>query len=176
VGGRERASIVVDGVAWPVDGAAVAIVKDQRVLVQFRPFPPGWELPGGHCEPGEDPALTASREAEEETGYRVRIRGVAGVYTWGGLRSSGDVVFVGEIIGGRSRRSIEALAARFVTAEELPRTTFPWVRDRVADAIRSATGAPPVHRVQPVTLHHIAAFGTAWMRAPLDRIRRAIRS
>lgn len=159
-----------------MDGAAVAIVKDERVMVQFRPFPPGWELPGGHCEPGEDPALTAAREAEEESGYRVRICGVAGVYTWGGLRSSGDVVFIGEIAGGRPRRSIEALAARFVTAEELPRTTFPWVHQRVADALRSAKGAPAVHRVQPVTLYHIAAFGTAWMRSPVDWIRRAMRS
>lgn len=167
---------MIDGIAWPVDGAAVAIIEGARVLVQFRPFPPGWELPGGHCEPGEDPALTAAREAEEETGYRVRLCGVAGVYTWGGLRSSGDVVFIAKIIGGRSRRSIEALSARFVSAAELPRTTFPWVRQRVVDALRSANGAPPVHRVQPVTLHHIAAFGTDWMRTPLDRIRRAMRS
>jgi 8-oxo-dGTP pyrophosphatase MutT (NUDIX family) len=173
---RQRASIVIDGVAWPVDGAAVAIVAGERVLVQFRPLPPGWELPGGHCEPGEDPALTAAREVEEETGYRVRLRGISGVYTWGGLRASGDVVYIGEIIGGRSRRSIEALATRFVSAAELPRTTFPWVRQRVADALRSAGGSPPVHRVQPVTLHHIAAFGTDWMRTPVDRIRKAMRS
>jgi hypothetical protein len=50
------------------------------------------------------------------------------------------------------------------------------VRQRVADALRSAGGAAPVHRVQPVTLHHIAAFGTDWMRTPIDFIRRAMRS
>jgi 8-oxo-dGTP pyrophosphatase MutT (NUDIX family) len=30
----------------------------------------GWEIPGGRVEPGEDPARTAARELEEETGWR----------------------------------------------------------------------------------------------------------
>src|SRR5688500_14273748 len=30
----------------------------------------GWELPGGIVDPGEDPAATARREVEEETGWR----------------------------------------------------------------------------------------------------------
>lgn len=29
-----------------------------------------WELPGGYVDPNEDPAVTASREVEEETGWR----------------------------------------------------------------------------------------------------------
>ena len=53
----------------------------------------GWELPGGQCEPGEDPAFTAARETEEEMGYKVRIAGIVGVYfmAWtplGGVTSS----------------------------------------------------------------------------------------
>ena len=42
--------MVVDGVAWPVQGAQAAIVDGPRVLLQLRPFPPAWELPGGHVE------------------------------------------------------------------------------------------------------------------------------
>jgi 8-oxo-dGTP pyrophosphatase MutT (NUDIX family) len=37
-----------------------------------------WELPGGYVDPGEDPAACASREVEEETGWRpksVRLLG-----------------------------------------------------------------------------------------------------
>jgi 8-oxo-dGTP pyrophosphatase MutT (NUDIX family) len=166
-----RPAVMVDGVAWPVDGAQVAIVDAGRVLVQLRPWPPGWELPGGHCEDGEDPAATAAREAEEETGLRVRIVGLVGVYSWAGLRAAGDVLFRGEVTGGRRRRSIEALRTRYVTLQQLPWTAFPWIAQRVDDALENARGASPVHRVQPVTLRHVAAFGTAWLRAPFDRRR-----
>ncbi|MBV8196102.1 MAG: NUDIX domain-containing protein [Candidatus Dormibacteraeota bacterium] len=164
------ARVVVEDVAWPVLGAQVAVVRDGRVLVQLRPWPPGWELPGGHCEEGENPAVTAAREAEEETGYRIRIVSLVGVYTWSGLRTVGDVLYVGEITGGRSRRSLEAWATRFVGLDELPRTLFPWLRQRIADSLEVWRGGPPVHRVQPVTLYHVAAFSTAWMQSPIDRL------
>jgi 8-oxo-dGTP pyrophosphatase MutT (NUDIX family) len=163
-------TVVIDGVEWPVEGAQVAIVRRGRVLVQFRPWPPGWELPGGHLEPGEDPAVTAAREVAEETGYIVRITGLVGVYSWRGLRSAGDVVYLGEVIGGAPRRSLEAWAFRMVSPERLPRTAFPWIRDRVRDAVDVAGGGASVHRVQPVTIRHVLGFATAWLHTPFDRL------
>ena len=165
------AHVEVEGIEWPVLGSQVAVIDEGRVLIQLRPFPPGWELPGGHCEAGEDPAVTAAREAEEETGYRVRITGLAGVYSWAGLRTVGDVLYLGEVTGGRSRRSLEAWASRFSAEDELPRTLFPWLRQRITDALDVWRGGPAVHRVQPITLYHVAIFGTEWMRVPLDRLR-----
>jgi 8-oxo-dGTP pyrophosphatase MutT (NUDIX family) len=164
-------NVVVGGVVWPVQGAQVAIVDGPRVLLQLRPFPPGWELPGGHVESDEDPAQTAVREAEEETGYRVNIRGLVGVYSWSGLRNAADAVFLAEIAGGHARWSIEALRTIFVTADHIPRTAFPWSRQRVYDALARSEGAPPVHRVQPITPRTVVAFGTSWLGAPLDRLR-----
>jgi len=163
-------SVVINGVAWPVEGAQVAIVERGRVLLQLRPWPPGWELPGGHVEPGEDPAVTGARETEEETGYRVRIAGIVGVYSWRGLRSAGDVVFLGEVIGGAPRRSIEAWALRMAPPDALPRTVFPWVRERARDAVDVAGGGEAVHRVQPVTIRHVLGFATAWLHTPFDRL------
>ena len=37
---------------------------------RFVPQRAGWELPGGIVEGNEDPAVTAAREIEEETGWR----------------------------------------------------------------------------------------------------------
>jgi len=165
-------TVVIDGVEWTVEGAQVAIVERGRVLLQFRPWPPGWELPGGHCEPGEDPAVTAARETEEETGYRVRIAGIVGVYSWRGLRSAGDVVFLGDVIGGGPRRSLEAWALRMATPDHLPRTVFPWIRERARDAVDVAGGGAAVHRVQPVTVRHVLGFATAWLHTPFDRLMR----
>jgi 8-oxo-dGTP pyrophosphatase MutT (NUDIX family) len=165
----QQRTVTVDGIAWPVQGAQVAVLDAGRVLLQLRPWLPGWELPGGHCEPNEDPRAAAAREVEEETGYRIGIRALVGVYTWAGLRSAGDVLFLGAIEGGQARRSLEAWSSRMVPVEHLPRTAFPWVQQRVRDAVACAQGMPPVHRVQPVTLRHVVMFSTAWMLAPVDR-------
>jgi 8-oxo-dGTP pyrophosphatase MutT (NUDIX family) len=165
-------AVTINGVALTVEGAQVAIVERGRVLLQFRPWPPGWELPGGHCKPGEDPAVTAARETEEETGYRVRIAGIVGVYSWRGLRSAGDVVYLGEVIGGAPRRSLEAWALRMTAPDALPRTVFPWIRERVRDAVEVADGADAVHRLQPVTIRHVLGFATAWLHTPIDRLLR----
>lgn len=169
--GAPLPSVIVDGAVWPVNGAQVAIVRDGSVLVQFRPWPPGWELPGGHCERDEDPATAASRECAEETGYTVNVLGLVGVYTWEGLRSAGDAVFLAEISGGDRHWNLEAWVCKFVTPIDLPRTLFPWCRERIMDAVARTEGAPPVHRVQPVTMHHVANFATQWMREPVDGAR-----
>jgi 8-oxo-dGTP pyrophosphatase MutT (NUDIX family) len=167
-----RPTVSVDGVAHPVTGAQLALVRDGRVLIQLRPWPPGWELPGGHCDEGEEPALAAAREAAEETGHTVRVVRLAGVYTWAGLRHASDAVYVGEVTGGTWRRSVEALRSRWVTAGELPPTTFPWIALRIADALAAAQGAPPVHRVQPVALRHVLFFGGRWVGVLVDSLRR----
>jgi 8-oxo-dGTP pyrophosphatase MutT (NUDIX family) len=169
--GPPMPSVVVDGELWPVNGAQVAVVDSGRVLVQFRPWPPGWELPGGHVDRDEDPAVAAARECQEETGYRVNILGLVGVYTWEGLRSAGDAVYLAEITGGRRQWNLEAWVTRFVAPADLPRTLFPWCNQRIMDALARAEGEAPVHRVQPITMYHVANFATQWMREPVDSAR-----
>jgi len=81
-------------------------------------------------------------------------------------------VYWGSVREGRPRRSIEALRTRFVTPADLPATIFPWFRDRVADALAAAAGAPPVHRVQPVHPRHVLFFGLRWVAVVVDAMRR----
>jgi 8-oxo-dGTP pyrophosphatase MutT (NUDIX family) len=61
-----------------VPGAAMVVVLDdlERVLMMWRHrFILDrwvWELPGGYLDPDEDPIVCATREVEEETGWRPR--------------------------------------------------------------------------------------------------------
>jgi 8-oxo-dGDP phosphatase len=56
-----------------VVAAAVTNERDEVLMMWRHRFAVnqwGWELPGGIAEPEEDSAVTASREFEEETGWR----------------------------------------------------------------------------------------------------------
>ena len=63
---------------WMPSAAMTAMLNDDltHVLLMWRHrFVPdlwNWELPGGLVNEGEEPAETAAREIEEETGYRPR--------------------------------------------------------------------------------------------------------
>ena len=56
----------------------------------------GWELPGGLIDEGEEPAETAARELEEETGYRAgRVEHLITFQPMVGMVDSEHVVFTG---------------------------------------------------------------------------------
>jgi len=51
------------------------------VLIERRNPPHGWALPGGFVEVGESLERAAVREAEEETGLKVRLKVLLGLYS-----------------------------------------------------------------------------------------------
>lgn len=60
----------------------VAVRDEQRRLLLVQRYDSGgWELPGGRVDVGESAVEAAVRETEEEAGLRVRVTGLAGLFT-----------------------------------------------------------------------------------------------
>lgn len=57
--------------------------NDSVVLIRRKnpPYKNSWALPGGFVEYGETVESAAKREAEEETGLKVVLEGIVGVYS-----------------------------------------------------------------------------------------------
>ncbi|MCL7454186.1 MAG: NUDIX domain-containing protein [Anaerolineae bacterium] len=91
-------------------GAGALVVRDRALLLVQRrgdapAFPGTWNLPAGYCEADETPAAAAIREAQEETGLRVRPGRLAGAYYFDDdPRGSGLlIVYEAAIVGGALR-------------------------------------------------------------------------
>jgi 8-oxo-dGTP diphosphatase len=107
----------------PCAGAVVHDAAGRLLLVQRRQEPGRglWSLPGGRCEPGEDAAAAAVREAYEETGLTVVAGAVVGRVERPG---PGGVTYVIDdvactVAGGTLRAGDDAADARWVTLAEL---------------------------------------------------------
>lgn len=58
---------------FPTVDAVIVLGDGRLVLVRRKNPPPGWALPGGFVEVGEDLAAACRREAKEETGLDVEL-------------------------------------------------------------------------------------------------------
>ncbi|MHB8324487.1 MAG: NUDIX hydrolase [Candidatus Dormibacteria bacterium] len=145
----------------PIVGAqAVVVDRRNRVLLQLRGWPPGWEPPGGHVGPGEDPLLTVVRETREECGLEIEVDRLIGHYHFRGIRLGTDAVYVAHPVGGRLHPTKEALRLLWASPERLPRAIFPWYRQRILDAV-GPVAPEPFERWQPVDLGHVLRHGAA---------------
>mgnify|MGYP001385344519 CR=1 FL=1 len=72
--GKQKFGLTVDAV----------IVKDKKVLLIKRrtyPFQGTWVIPGGYVHFDETLEEACAREAKEETGLEVKIKGIIGAYS-----------------------------------------------------------------------------------------------
>jgi ADP-ribose pyrophosphatase YjhB (NUDIX family) len=105
-----------------------------------------WTIPAGYLELHETPEDGARREAREEACAELRLDGLLAIYSVVHL-SQVQLIFHGELAGGRHSPGIESLETALFGFEEIPwdDLAFPSVRWMLAhDRDRQrGTGHPP---------------------------------
>jgi ADP-ribose pyrophosphatase YjhB (NUDIX family) len=122
-------------------GAFVVIFdKKGRVLLSHRRDLDLWNLPGGSVESGELPTAAAVRETREETGLKIKLKDLVGIY---GKPHRDEFVFVftAKVVGGKLKNTAEADANRYFKVNKLPENTIPKHVGRIKDAASFAATA-----------------------------------
>lgn len=131
-------------------GAAAVIRDDKgRLLLQKRADNGRWGLSGGAIEPGEEPAEAAVREVFEETGLRVTVIRLIGIY--GGKQQiitypNGDqsayvsITFECRIVGGEINPDPEeTLEVAWFNPDKIPENLVPSHHRRIHHALTRTT-------------------------------------
>ncbi|HEY9331908.1 MAG TPA: NUDIX domain-containing protein [Streptomyces sp.] len=123
-----------------------------RLLVIHKTDNDLWALPGGGHDIGERIAETAVREVDEETGIKVEVDGIVGLYTDpehvlaytdGEVRQQFSICFRAHPVGGDLRTSSESKEVRWVDPADLAELNIhPSMRLRIQHALDESRNEP----------------------------------
>lgn len=126
----------------PVPACGVVIRRRGEVLLARRAHEPrigAWGIPAGFMEYGEHPETTAVREALEETGLRVKVTGLFGVYAGRDDPRTRAVLILyhARPTGGRLAAGDDASEVGYFPLDRLPRPiAFRAHREALSDLRR----------------------------------------
>ena len=115
---------------------------DGRVLLFHQRDKNAWKLPGGWLKGGDPPWDACPRAVREETGIKVQVTGLTGVYA----QPRQDKIvfnFNCSVAGGRLRSSDETGQARYFHPDTLPETLLTPQRQWVMDAADGVAACRP---------------------------------
>ena len=131
---------LVAGALFELDGGIVLVERD------IEPGYGKWTFPGGFVERGEKAEAAAEREVLEETGLRVRVSGIVGLYSYAG-QIPAIAVFRADVTGGEPLPLDETMDVKSFSRDVLPwadlafTSTEQALRDYLADG--GGEGASP---------------------------------
>lgn len=111
----------------PKVAATSIIEREGKVLMVKRAIQPGyglWSIPGGYVDRGEVVEAAAVREVWEETGLKVEIQRLVGLFSETG-HPVVVAVFAAREVGGDLKAGAETLELGFFSLNGLPELAFP---------------------------------------------------
>ena len=132
-----------------------AWIRDRRgrlLLIQRGrpPFKGRWGLPGGFCEWRETTEACCAREAEEETGLKVRVGKLLAVYSDPSRDPRGHnvtILYEARPIKGTAKGGDDAAQARWFTGRELKKLSFAFDHGKIIrEHLRARRAAGPPRR------------------------------
>lgn len=133
-------------------GCSAALLDERgRILLTCRAHNGQWCLPGGGMEPGESAAEACEREVLEETGLRVRVKRLVGIYSHsdqltaypdGGRFQIVALHFEAEITGGEPKLSNETSDFGYFMLREIEgMEMFGRHKERIIDTFQNHANA-----------------------------------
>jgi len=112
----------------PTTVDAVIIERGSILLVKrrFDPYKGLWAIPGGFVEEGETVEQAAAREIFEETGVRIKIKKLVGVYSdpKRDPRGTVSVAFIAKALSKEAKGGDDAEEAKWFKLSEIPPLAF----------------------------------------------------
>lgn len=110
--------------------ASVFLINGDKILLSKRgiePYKGKYDVIGGFLKLGEDPKKGAIREAREETGLKIKIIDMLGIYQ-DRYGKNGEYTFniyyVGKIVGGKMRPQDDVSELTWFSIKKLPKPAF----------------------------------------------------
>lgn len=111
----------------PKPCAGAFVVRNGEVMLVRRgiePYKDYWDIPGGFLAPDEHPEEGAVREVEEETGLRVSVTDLIGIFvdTYGEDASEHtlNIYYRAEVVDGEAQPRTDAVEVGWFAPDELP--------------------------------------------------------
>ncbi len=117
----------------PLIGCDAFVLNDKNQVLLIKRSDNGfWALPGGCHDLGETPAECAIRECFEESGFKIKIKRVLGVYSSNRYEYVNypwienefcHIMFLGELVGGLAQKSTETTDVSWFSEHQIPPLT-----------------------------------------------------
>lgn len=132
---------LVDRAYYEAGACGMVFNKQGEILLCHRTDRDIWNLPGGVIDHNESPWDAVIREVYEETGLKVSLKKLAGIYFKKRPKIGGQEMlifnFLCERLAGRIRTTNEAQDVKFFPTNKLPKKINPNSRKRIMDYLKN---------------------------------------